>query len=372
MKPVIILAGIFLCGYTGLAQSNFPWDRPLKIARSTDGANFTNVAIYQDSSGVPSLIHWKGDTLVCVFQWFRKPVNSITWDRVSVKFSYNAGATWTSPVPIIVNGLPAGYQRPFDPTIAVVNNTSLRIFYSSSASMPIGGLDTSINTYSAISTDGINFTFEAGPRFDHPTNRVIDPAVIRFSGTWHYVAPIGAPQEGAYHATSSDGLSFSQQVNLSSDQNHNWTGNFMLNGPSELRFYGSGSNVWYSASSDGNAWQGFVNTNIKGGDPSVLRISPTNYIAVYVGETYITGLDAPGRNLGLVASPNPASDKLVLRVDEHTMFGYHIYSSAGALKLSGTATNDDMILVSDLTPGLYVVLANQNSKLGIAKFVKQN
>src|SRR5678816_3371775 len=114
MKVLILLAGLSFCSVLATAQSNFPWERPLKIARSTDGTNFTSVAIYQDSSGVPSLIRWKGDTLVCVFQWFRKPMKSITWDRVAVKFSFNAGATWTAPVPIVVNGLPAGYQRPFD------------------------------------------------------------------------------------------------------------------------------------------------------------------------------------------------------------------------------------------------------------------
>ncbi|MFN6062861.1 MAG: hypothetical protein ACK49K_06190, partial [Bacteroidota bacterium] len=44
-----------------------PWNSPLKIATSTDGINFTSSNIFQDSSGVPHVIRWKGDTLICVF-----------------------------------------------------------------------------------------------------------------------------------------------------------------------------------------------------------------------------------------------------------------------------------------------------------------
>jgi hypothetical protein len=370
MKLLVLLVGIGFGSSVALAQNNFPWQRPLRIARSTDGINFTDVAIYQDSSGVPSLIRWKGDTLVCVFQWFRKPMNSITWDRVAVKFSFNAGATWTTPVPIVVNGLPAGYQRPFDPTLAVVNSTSLRVYYSSGVT-PSGGLDTSINTYSAVSSDGINYTFEPGPRFDHPTNRAIDPAVIQFHGTWHYLAPIAAPQDGAYHATSGDGLTFSQQASLPSDINHNWTGNLMLNSQSELRFYGSGPNIWYSASVDGTIWQNFVSTNIRGGDPSVQRISAGNYIIIYVGETYITGLEEPAAP-GLAVYPNPASGQLFVMLDEPGRVDYQVYSSSGVLKLSGSTINGEPINTIDLTAGLYLIIIRRNSKKVVAKFVRQN
>ncbi|MEK9137377.1 MAG: hypothetical protein AAB393_09655, partial [Bacteroidota bacterium] len=75
-----------------------PWNNPLKIA-SSDGRIFTPPTTFQDSSGVPSAIRWKGDTLICAFQWFRQPVGSPTWDRVAVKFSYDAGVHWTDPTP---------------------------------------------------------------------------------------------------------------------------------------------------------------------------------------------------------------------------------------------------------------------------------
>lgn len=274
---------------TACFSQNFPYERPLKISSSNDGITFTNTAIFQDSSGVPSVIRWKGDTLACVFQWFRLPRNSPSWDRVAVKFSYNAGQTWTEPTPIVINGLPAKYQRPFDPTLAVINNDSLRIYFSSSNGMPIGGLDSLVNTYSAVSTDGITYTFEPNARFDVVSKPVIDPAVIYFNGMWHYEAPSGPPQDGAYHATSNDGLNFTYQGKYTSDNQHNWTGNYMLNTPSELRFYGSGATIWYNYSLDGTTWQGYTNTNLIGGDPSITRLSDGKYVAIYVGEPYNSG-----------------------------------------------------------------------------------
>lgn len=202
----LVLALFALCATTALAQ-NGPWNNPLMMAWSADGRFFNASAIFQDSSGVPSAIRWKGDTLICALQWFRQPIGSPSWDRVAVKFSYDAGLHWTAPTPIVIAGLPSDYQRPFDPTLTAIAGDSIRVYFSSSRGRP-QGLDSTVNTYSAVSADGIHYTFEPTPRVDHPTRRVIDPAMISFNGTWHYSGPIGAPQEGAYHYTSTNGLLF--------------------------------------------------------------------------------------------------------------------------------------------------------------------
>lgn len=80
-------------------QNNGPWNNPLNMAWSSDGTQFTNPTIFQDSSGVPCVVRWKGDTLICAFQWFRQPMNSPSWDRVAVKFSYDAERPGKNPYP---------------------------------------------------------------------------------------------------------------------------------------------------------------------------------------------------------------------------------------------------------------------------------
>src|SRR5689334_231661 len=117
----MVVTGLFLVSTSHLYSQGYPWERPLKMAWSTDGVTFDPPVIFQDSSGVPSVVKWKGDTLVSAFQWFRTPIGSLTWDRVAVKFSYDNGFNWTQPVPIVVNNIPPNYQRPFDPTLLVIN-----------------------------------------------------------------------------------------------------------------------------------------------------------------------------------------------------------------------------------------------------------
>ncbi len=300
----ILLGVLFSSGFAQIG----PWNNPLKMASSADGRFFSASTTFQDSSGVPSAIRWKGDTLICAFQWFRQPIGSPSWDRVAVKFSYNNGLNWTTPTPMVINTFPSNFQRPFDPTLVVTSGDSLRLYYSSSNGL--GGPDSSINTYSAISADGVHYNFEPNPRVDHPTRRVIDPAVIYFNGAWHYNSPIGAPQEGAYHYTSANGLAFAQQGNYPSDNMHNWTGNYLVDNAAALRFYGSGPQVWYNTSPDGFSWTGYVNTNIQGGDPTVVKLSSTNYLIIFVGPPYQTGFasqsnEPPGTFALYGNYPNP-------------------------------------------------------------------
>ena len=63
-SPLIAIGALLAAGATA-----GPWENPLMIARSTDGVHFTGATVFQDSGGVPSAIQWRGDTLVCVFQW---------------------------------------------------------------------------------------------------------------------------------------------------------------------------------------------------------------------------------------------------------------------------------------------------------------
>lgn len=284
MRSLFLMAFVLL-GVQVQAQG--PWNNPLRYAWSVDGKTFSSPEIFQDSAGVVSVAKWKGDTLIAVFQWFRGPRNAPTWDRVASKFSVDNGRTWTEPRPITMVNMPASYQRPFDPTIVVLSRDSLRLYFSSSDGMPMGN-DSIIDTHSAVSTDGLRFVFEPGPRVNVASRKIIDPAVVRFGPGWHLTAPIGAPQEGAYHYLSPDGVRFSPVPVIRSDNAHNWTGNFTVVDSTELRFYGCGREIWYASSPNGGVWSGYVATNLRGGDPSVVRVSDSLYLIVFTGEPYGT------------------------------------------------------------------------------------
>lgn len=283
----LLLFGILVLGTHVHAQG--PWNNPLRYAWSADGRTFSAPELFQDSAGVVSVATWKGDTLIAVFQWFRAPKTAPTWDRVAAKFSYDNGRTWTEPQPLVFDGLPASYQRPFDPTVVVLSRDSLRLYYSSSNGMPMGS-DSLIDTHSAVSTDGVHFVFEPGPRVNVASRKIIDPAVVRFGPGWHLTAPVGAPQEGAYHYLSPDGLRFSPVPVVPSDNVHNWTGNFTVVDSTELRFYGCGREIWYASSPNGGVWSGYVATNLRGGDPSVVRVADSLYLMVFTGEPYLSSV----------------------------------------------------------------------------------
>ncbi len=351
-----------------IAQGQGPWNNALLIASSSDGINFNTPSIFQDSSGVPSIIKWKGDTLICVFQWFRLPNPSPTWDKVAVKFSYDNGSSWTDPTPIIVHQLPSGYQRPFDPTLVVINNDSLRLFFSSSRMLPPPGQDSIINSYSAISIDGINYYFEPNPRTDLPDKALIDPAVIYFKGIWHYTAPNNT-QNGAFHFTSNDGIHFNQQSNITAPTNYLWTGNLMLEDSNECRFYGGGSGIWYNSTSNFTNWNGYIYTNIQGGDPSVVKISNNSYLMVYVGQPFTT------RTTHTITSffkvyPNPCKDFVSIQSDFQNL-DYRIYNLQGKLiKLGKVYSNH--INVTELQEGQYILeIHNENHHLGYKLIFKE-
>lgn len=186
--------------------------------------------------------------------------------------------------------MPQDFQRPFDPAITITDGRRYRLYFSCGP-RPRPGMKGRINTCSAISFDGVSYVFEAGVRFGDSTGRAIDPTVTRFNDVWHYIAPRRSPEEGAFHATSIDGLAFTPHADIPSDNTHNWTGNMMLDGFG-LRFYGSSpNNVWWSSSTNGMDWSSFTGTNVRGGDPATLRLTDGRYVMISVGPPRISRVD---------------------------------------------------------------------------------
>lgn len=257
-----------------------PWRNDLRIATSGSPLTFTGFTVWVRQAGVPSLSVLPDGRLIGVFQWF--PFDDLeAFDRVAVVFSSDSGRTWTSPRRIAVQGFPDTLQRPFDPTITVAPDGRLRLYFTSSR-VERGAPSGILGFFSASSSDGVTYTFEPGARFV-ASRSTVDCAVAHWNGQWHLVSPIGAPTEGAYHAVSTDGLTFSRLPDIGArGSNASFIGNLtVVDGV--LRFYGSSlQGVWITDYSAALGWTAStVLPGVAGGDPAVIQAAPARWLMVF-------------------------------------------------------------------------------------------
>ena len=104
---------------------------------------------------------------------------------------------------------------------------------------------------------------------------------------WHLTAPIGKPEQGAYHAVSTDGLNFTHAANIPSIGGANWTGNLALV-DGAMRFYGgSRQGLFFSETKDGQSWSDPMLIGKKGGDPAVVQTGRGGYLLIFVGLPHV-------------------------------------------------------------------------------------
>jgi hypothetical protein len=280
-----------------------PWNRDLLIQRSTDGLNFGEPKPFVERAGVPCLTADTKGRLVAVFQWFPFD-NPRAFDRIGTSFSEDGGRTWTPPRTVAFSNLPAENEQQFDPTVVTLPDGRLRLYFTS----PAIGEHPAI--YSAISSDGLLYTFEPRPRFAVEEENVVDCSVGKLGDTWHLFAPVPRQSGRGYHAESKDGLNFERKPDVTASVRGNWIGNVV---PAEdgLRFYGSGPDgVWSATSSDGATWKEDVGGQVKGGDPSVWRSKDGDYVMVVTGGLRADApMDPPWRREGpALAGPGGAGN----------------------------------------------------------------
>lgn len=259
-------------------KPNGPWSHDLYSATSADGTAFSRAKPFVERAGVPTITRDARGRLVAAFQWF--PRDQDAWDKIAVAFSQDDGATWTDPELIVVSGLPEGYMRPFDPTLTLAEDGSLRLFFTSTSAPPSQNM--AMEIYSAIGADGVSYAFE-GRAFEIEGDRAYDSAALNWGGSWHMLTPKG-PNDGAYHGLSSDGRTFTRMDDIETEK-INWTGNLISWSDTAMRFYGttSGSGgIWWSETADGETWSAPVSTGFDGGDPAIVRLADGSYFMVYV------------------------------------------------------------------------------------------
>ncbi len=335
----------------------------LIICKSSDGINWANNALFEAQAGVPSVAQHTTGLLSCVFQWFPSPTNQSnpSFDKIAVKQSSDNGLTWSSPQLISISGYPPTYKRPFDPTLVVTDNGNLRLYFSASRNGMLTLLDSTVHTYSAISPDGINYTYE-GVRVLVDDSITIDPAVAKLGNTWHYTCPSGPPQAGAHHFISGDGLAWTRTTAVTSDMNHNWTGNLLIDG-NEMKFYGTPNPqtnaIWMRQTNNGFNWGPYTNctgtlpSNGAQADPAVVKPSSANYLMIYVGKQSLLGtLENISENLSVVVYPNPTGDKINISTSEK-ITEIKIIDAHG--KIIFITTEDTKCIQPFLPTGVYLV-----------------
>ncbi len=270
-------------------EQNGPWNNDLVLHEmDADKELLSQGETLVEGGGVPSMIQDAEGRLIMAFQWFSCDSEE-GFDKVAIMTSEDQGASWSDPVKAIFEGFPTDLQRPFDPTLALLEDGRIRMYYTSSAwgknqIMTEGYTD----YYSAISEDGIHYTFEEGTRFNLEEANLYDSAVTHWNGLWHMTAPKNSGNEkGAYHATSEDGLNFEEKDEITAlnkkEKDLNWTGNLNVEGDAMV-FYGTPLNgkTWWTQTTDGKTWTAPQSIDVQGGDPTVVCVEEDTCVMVSV------------------------------------------------------------------------------------------
>jgi hypothetical protein len=283
-----------------------PWDHDLLIARLPPVDPMTGPAMgfsaaaetkVFERGGVACLARDCKGRIIAAFQWFPQ-INPGAFDKIAMRTSTDEGKTWSGARIVTVTGLPPGAIRPCDPTLVLLDDGRLRLYFTSQVP------GSKCATYSAVSpaSDGMMFSFEQGVRFGDPGRDVLDCTVAKLGDTWHYFAPIDqADPQGrvvGYHAVSKDGLTFEARPNVTIDaptnpkaaqahaSHHRWLGSALATSDGKtLRFVGTndGGGIWAAHSINGSDWKLDDLPLKSGADPAAIELKDGSLLVIATG-----------------------------------------------------------------------------------------
>jgi hypothetical protein len=269
-----------------------------------------------ERSGVPSVIRdlKTPKRLIAAFQWFPlEESKKSSFDRVGIRVSEDGGKNWGAPWTPVVQGLPDGFQRPFDPTLVQIEDGTYRMYFTSGQKprfepgmrpapgqplgRPSGGAE-HIGIYSAISSDLRVFKFEAGERTDRVEGRAVDCAVAKLGDVtvmFAHLEPPRSPFEWSqgYFATSMDGLKFDRRMNALGPPQGNFIGNLVKLGK-ELFYIAQGrQGLWSMYSKNGLDWGAPVQSGVEAKDPSFVQDMDGKAWVYFVGPLRKDAVEGP-------------------------------------------------------------------------------
>jgi hypothetical protein len=280
----------------GQGAPSGPWNHDVLLYRVTSAGKSEKMVTFE-RAGVSTLARLKDGRIIIAYQHF--PENDTkNFDKVAVRFSSDEGKKWTTPQPIVVAGLPAGMMRPFDPTLVPLPDGRVRLYFTGNYGGTFQNSKPAI--HSAISTNGVDYTYENGIRFSVSDQSVIDCAVVLHRGVFHLYAPHAGPANGqGFHATSTNGLEFKRTTDVRLEGRRRWLGNAQSDG-SVITFFGTDdstpdrtgqprSGIWFATSTDGTSWGSVSSLFLNGADPAAIKTRD--------GDWLISATSTPVRNV---------------------------------------------------------------------------
>jgi hypothetical protein len=368
MKKIISVLFFILQGMFIFAQGGGPWQHKVYRAVSSDGVNFIrDTTLLFSPASVPGAV---ADTNQTIFLYYVHMDNQLSPETLMVASSPD-GQYFLNSLPVSVSG--SSITRKVDPNPVLLPDGRIRLYYINFDTQPPQSV------YSAVSSDGINFTEEAGVRFNDASG-ITDPDVFNVGGTWNMYISKGTQ---IIRATSTDGLNFTK------DNSFNWNNgavsSTMIFSCGLLRTYYCGSSGIMSATSAiGDSLTVEAGTRIQPGlnemvcDPTIVLSFSGEYIMYF--KSFI---NEPGNvheyscNCGKTLNfPNPFRDETVIRISEKINnekdFTFKVFDFSGDLVRINTFSGKDKIIFSrnDLAPGIYFYNFEQdNLSLQKGKFI---
>lgn len=233
------------------AKGNGPWGTRVMLAISSNGLVFSRLHfVLSDQAGAPNVVidhhglarvyyndFGNSNVLACAVQQNKSSLTN--WSHHQVR----------------IHGLPKGTSEPADPAVVLVTSNQYRLYFMQGRPRPA--------IYSAVATNGIDFTAEPGTRFvgggSGMPDSVYDPCVLRTGNEWW----LWCGPDGRFSARSGNGLVFSDtgEFKIEGVSFMPWSA-VVLPGKKGYRLYGNfrgpgewGGGVASVSSADGVNWK---------------------------------------------------------------------------------------------------------------------
>lgn len=260
-----------------------PWKQDLFMG-SGNLSNFGGKSFLVHGTATPSAIYKNSDVVV-YFNYYpkdnRKVYGKIYWIKSS-----DQGRAWSQPTPVTIIGLPELTTSPISPKAILMPNGKIKLYFLAKKQA-----DTRNKLFAAISSDGVNFTFDPTTSFEIEDESLISFSMTILNDRMHLFA---ATEEGsstgtAYNAISYDTKVFTRLADVKIDQSFYGQTSLLTEGD-QLKLIGSSDRgLWISSSSNGNNWS----------SPTYLNFYSQNPTAVFVGDKYLLFYTAVASSLPL-------------------------------------------------------------------------